>query len=169
MMIETPELFKKAAEKCGFIRETYNESKMPTSIQNAVILPFFGDLKGSFVLSTLLLKRYREEIKSSKYFILCSWPGFGHLFKDHVDEYWSVKDYSSLSKLYSEASVFNNFSNIYLMYLKELNQHFYEVITADELLKYYSDGLTDEFMERFGSIKKHFPMIPSRGKDKVRL
>ena len=61
MMIETPELFKKAAEKCGFIRETYNESKMPTSIQNAVILPFFGDLKGSFVLSTLLLKRYREE------------------------------------------------------------------------------------------------------------
>lgn len=162
-MLETPEILKKAAEKCGFVRETYNESKMPTSIQNVVILPFFGDLKGSFVLSALLLKRYREEIKSSKYFILCSWPGFGHLFKDCVDEYWSVKDYSSLGKLYSEASVFNNFSNIYLMYLKELNQHFYEVITADELLKYYSDGLTDEFMERFGSIKKHFPMIPSRG------
>ena len=161
-MIETSELLKKSAEKCGLVRESYNESKIPTSIHNVIILPFFGDIKGSFVLSTLLLKRYREEIKSSKYFILCSWPGFGSLYKDCVDEYWSIKDNSSLGSLYSEAIGFHNHSDINLMYLKELNQHFYELITSNELIQYYNNGLTDYFMERFGSIKRHFPMVPSR-------
>jgi hypothetical protein len=162
-MIETSELLKKAAEKCNFIRESYNEAKIPTSIHNVCILPFFGDIKGTFVLSTLLLKRYRDEIKSSKYFILCSWPGFGSLYKDCVDEYWSIKDYSSLGQLYSESIGFCNESNINLMHLKDLNQYFYEVITSVELVKYYNDGLTDDFVERFGNIKRSLPMIPSRG------
>jgi len=162
-MLETPELLKKAAEKCGFVRESYNEAKIPTSIQNVCVLPFFGDVKGSFVLSTLLLKRYREEIKGSKYFIICSWPGHRFLYKDFIDEYWSIKDASVLSSFYSNASGFRNYSDVYLTYFKELNQCFYEVIGWEELDKYYLNGLTDEYEERFGDIKRSFPMIASRG------
>ena len=53
----------------------------------------FPDMRSSCVASALLLKRYREEIKGSKYFILVSWPGFGGLFP-FVNEYWEVSDES---------------------------------------------------------------------------
>lgn len=161
-MLEIPEFLKKSAENCGFVRESYNESKMPTTSRNITVLPFFGDSRADFVLSTLLLKRYREEIKGSKYFILCSWPGRKFLYP-FVDEYWSIKDLSTIREFYLESCGFRNNSDILLNYYKDLNQCFYEVLDIKELERFYNNGLTDDFMGAFHSIKRFLPMIPSKG------
>lgn len=161
-MLEIPEILRKSAENCGFVRETYNESKIPTTMQNVCILPFFGDHRASFVLSTLLLKRFREESKGSKYFVLCSWPGHRILYP-YVDEYWSIKDTANLKQLFSNSCRFQNTSDIVMNYFKDLNQCFYEIINIKEIEKFYKNGLTDDFMAWFRTIKRFFPMIPSKG------
>ena len=72
-MITTVDVIKKAADQCGFKRIKYNNNDIPTDISNVTILLFFGDIKYTFLASSLLMKRFKEESKGSKYFILCSW------------------------------------------------------------------------------------------------
>jgi hypothetical protein len=159
-MIDIPKFVKKAADKSGFIRESFDEANIPTSVSNICVLPFFGDLRSSFVLSSLLLKRYREEIKGSKYFILCSWPGHKMLYP-FVDEYWSVKDFSGLKEFFSRAYGFDNPDDAYLHYIQQLNQFFDDLVTVKDLEGYYSNGITKNFAGKFQKVLRTFPMIPS--------
>ena len=79
-MIDVNSFVKRAAEKSSFNRVRFQESNMPTNISNITVMPFFGDIRSTFILSSMLLHRYKEEKKGSKYFILCSWPGFESYF-----------------------------------------------------------------------------------------
>lgn len=158
--MDTNGLLKKAAEKCGAVRLRYREKNIPTSSDGVVVFPFFGDRRSSFVLSSLLLKRIKEEQKGSKYFVMVSWPGMEGLYP-YVDEYWQVDDESSLSKLRPGRSGFNNFSPMYSLIQRSLNQNFYDVISPDDLSEYYSCGVTKRFFERFKHIKLSLPAIPS--------
>lgn len=153
---------KKAAEKCGFNRERYDDRKIPTDPSNITVVPFFGDLRSMFVMASLLLKRYREEEKGSKYFIFCSWPGFQGLFP-YVDEYWGIADESLLKKFYSGAAQLRNKNNLCSTYYRNLNQYFFEdvVVPHETLSKYYGAGLTDEYHKRFKQIKRTLPLVPS--------
>jgi hypothetical protein len=160
-MIEIPQFLKNAADKCGFLRETFNEANIPTNASNICVLPFFGDLRTSFVLSSLLLRPYRQQAKGSKYFILCSWPGHKMLYP-FVDEYWSIKDFSHIGEFYACS---NNFSNdeADTVYIRQLNRFFDEVIFPQNLETFYSGGLKNYFFTVFPKIERHFPMIPSAG------
>lgn len=166
-MSQTIEFLKRASEKNGFIRERYEERKIPTEISQLTILPFFGDLESCFILSSLLLRRYREEIKGSKYFILLSWPGLAGLFP-YVDEYWSIADKGGVKSLYQQSEGFLNNSSSATLYLRSLNEHFRDVVDHREFQKYYSNGLTNDFFEKYKNIKVSLPMVPSTallGKD----
>lgn len=159
-MMDTQSVLKKAAEKCGASRLRYKERNMPTSVEGVVAFPFFGDRRSSFILSSLLLRRIKEEQKSSKYFVLISWPGNEGLYP-YVDEYWQIEDESSLSKLRPSQSGFDNTSSFYALIQKALNQHFYDVLSPQDLTSYYSAGLNKEFFDRFKHIKVSLPSIPS--------
>jgi hypothetical protein len=159
-MIDTQNILKKAAEKCGASRVRYKDRNVPTSVEGVVVLPFFGDRRSSFVLSSLLLRRIKEEQKGSKYFVMLSWPGHEALYP-YVDEYWQIEDESSLSKLMSGRDGFDNNSSFMALLNKSLNQYFYDVMAQNDISAYYRNGLTKEFMERFKHVKVSLPSIPS--------
>ena len=112
---------KRAADKCGFNRDVFTDNNVPTSHANVVFVPFLGDLKSMFTLSSTILKPYKES-RSSKYLIMGSWPGCQGLFP-YVDEYWSIKE-SNISKLASNAISHYNNSDVYALYLRNLNDWF---------------------------------------------
>ena len=67
-------ILQRAAEKAGVKRTRYEDQKVPASIDNVCVLPFFGDLRSTCVLSSFLLKRYREESKGSKFSLCVAGP-----------------------------------------------------------------------------------------------
>ena len=166
-MNSVAEFLKKSADRNGFTRERFEERKIPTDHSNLIIMPFFGDLRSSVVLSSVLLNRYREEIKNSKYFILASWPGMQGLFP-YVDEYWSINDESQIKRFFENAECFRNQSDLATMYNRNLNEFFREVVDHREFTPYYHNGFSNRFFEKFMSTKRFLPFVPSStslGKD----
>lgn len=159
-MIDVNISLKKAASSCGLKRVRYIEKNIPTSIENVVVFVFFGDHRSNSILSSILLKRIKEESKSSKYFILVSWPGNEGIYP-FVDEYWQVEEGASLSKLKNEVNGFSNNSSVFTLMLKSLNQYFYDVMTDSDLSCYYDNGIKKYFFESFKHIKVNLPALPS--------
>lgn len=158
--MDTIEIIKKAAEKGTLERIRYLENNVPTSMSSISVLPFFGDLRSTLILSAMLLKRYREEAKGSKYFILCSWPGYEGLFP-YVDEYWTIKDKSLVKIMASQTKDFSNNSETFVSVIRNLNHFFEDVLDPSLFEAYYDKGIKQEFWNKFKHIKRYFPSIPS--------
>ena len=139
--MDTNSVLKKAADKTGLTRVRYRERNMPTSVEGVTVFPFFGDHRSSFVLSSVLLRRIKEEAKSSKYFVLVSWPGHEGLFP-YVDEYWQVQDEGIMDRLTAGVDGFENSSAAMTLITRGLNQYFYDVMTSSDINSYYENGLT---------------------------
>ena len=166
-MSSVVEFLNRSAERNGFVRERFEERKIPTEHTNLVVMPFFGDLRSMTVMSSLLLQRYRQEVKNSKYFILASWPGFQGLFP-YVDEYWAMSDEAVLKQFYEQSDGLRNKSDMATIYTRNLNEFFRDVIDYKEIAPFYGNGLTDKFFEKFKTPKRFLPFIPSStvlGKD----
>lgn len=161
-MIDISGFVAKASERCGFVRERFNDRNLPTDPANICVMPFFGDIRTLFVLSSLLLKRYVEQDKSSKYFILCSWPGFQGLFP-YISEYWGIEDEALVRRLYPEAAQFRNKSDAVSGIYRNLNQFFFEdvVIPVDVFTNCYGHGIQDGFWQKYERIKRTLPLVPS--------
>lgn len=159
-MNSVADFLKRAADRNGFNRDRFEERKIPTDFSNVCILPFFGDLRTAFILSSFILPRYRREIKSSKYFILASWPGLQSMFPC-VDEYWSINDFAQIKKIYQNSSGFLNLSDLNVIFLRNLNEFFRDVIDANDLLSFYKDGFTNKFFEKFKNVERYLPFIAS--------
>jgi hypothetical protein len=153
-------ILKRAAEKSGFTRFRYKERNIPTSVENVTVLPFFGDRRSSFVLSSLLLRRIKEELKGSRYFVLASWPGDEGLYP-YVDEYWQVEDLSSMESLKEGCRGFSNSSSFVPIFNRSLNQYFYDVMSEVDIAQFYDGGLKSDFFDRFRHVKVYLPSIPS--------
>lgn len=154
------EFLRRAADRNGFRRERFEEKKIPTDHSSLVLMPFFGDLRSMFVLSSLLLHRYREEVKGSKYFILASWPGFQGLFP-YVDEYWAVTDEAHMRKFYEQAEGFRNKSDMATIYTRNLNEFFRDVVDYRDIQPYYNNHFLSEFFKQFKDTKRFLPFVPS--------
>src|SRR5690606_17663949 len=100
--------------------------------------------------------RYREEVKGSKYFILCSWPGYEDIFP-YVDEYWSVSNLD----FYNNAEGFCNRSDIAVRIQRNLNYFFEDVAADDVFSQFYQNGLTKGFFDRFKHIRRFLPSVAS--------
>ena len=155
-------LIAKAAEKTGFQRDTFKADNIPTDPSNITVAPFFGDIRSSFILSSLLLHRYKEQDKPSKYLIVCGWPGLSCLFP-YVDEYWSIQNDSHAKKLYLNATGFTNKSELVGQYYRNLNQYFFEdVVSLDtQFQPYYDKCLTNDFWGKYKQVKRFLPSVPS--------
>jgi len=166
-MSSVVEFLKRSAERNGFVRERFEERKIPTDHSNLIVMPFFGDLRSTMVMSSLLLQRYRQEVKNSKYFILASWPGFQGIFP-YVDEYWAINDEAHIKKFYEQSDGFRNKSDLTTIYTRNLNEFFRDVVDYKELIPYYQNGFTSKFFEKFSTTKRFLPFVPSStvlGKD----
>lgn len=159
-MTEVGDFLKRAADHNGFHRDRFEEKRIPTDHSNLIIMSFWGDIRSMCVASSLLMHRYCQEMKGSKYFILASWPGFQGLFP-YVDEYWSLTDDANLKKFYEPAEELRNKSDLSIIHLRNLNEFFRNVIDYRELLPFYKNGLTNSFFSKFQETKVFLPFIPS--------
>jgi hypothetical protein len=153
-------ILKRAAEKGDFTRTRYVERDIPNSMSNITIMSYFGDMKSAFVLSSIFLKRYRQEMKGSKYFVLCSWPGMEGFFP-YVNEYWTPNNQSLVQNLFKEADGFDNKSKAMENLSRNLNHFFEEVVDFSIINPYYNKGLTREFFDKFKHVKVFLPAVPS--------
>lgn len=160
MSTSVVDFLKRAADRNGFVRDRFEERKIPTDHSNLVIMPFFGDLRSMCVMSSLLLHRYRYETKSSKYFIVASWPGFQGLFP-YADEYWSLTDETVLKNFYEQSEGLRNKSDLTTIYTRNLNEFFQEVVDYRVLSDCYSNGFLDRFFARYENTKRFLPFVPS--------
>ena len=160
-MRNVSEILKDAADTCKLNRVRYSDDNTPTSMSNVCIFPFFGDIRSTVVLSSLILQRYKEEIKNSKYFILCSCPGYEDIFP-YVDEYWTIKG-ETVRTLMSRATGFDNKSEAHAINVRNLTRFFSSdsMITKEDIAEYYSQGITQKFFDSFKHIKCYKPNLPS--------
>jgi len=159
--ISVPEYFKLAAEKTGFVREHYTEAEMPTTMSNVTVLPFFGDYRSQFILTTLLLHRYLGTVKAGRYFVLASYPGLGGLFP-YVDEYWSIADQAVAAEMQEKATGFDTASDRNVVFRRSLREYFKDIITwRDDLAHYYDCGLTSGFFDTFHEPQVALPALRS--------
>lgn len=159
-MLNVIEILERAAERANLSRTRYIERDIPTTVSAVTLMPFFGDLRSTFMLSSFLLKRYKEVVKDSRYFILVSWPGHEGFFP-YVDEYWTVQDESILPKLFSNAKGLRNESELITLMHRNLNYFFEDVVGFESLESYYDCGFTEKFFEDFETVRSFLPAVPS--------
>lgn len=159
-MFEIGEYIKRNAKKCGFTRESFADKNMPTHPSNFVVMPFFGDMKSTFMLSSYLLREYKKKHKE-KYLILCSWPGFHGLFP-YVDEYWCHSDMSAVKTLALGANNGYNETDLATGISRNLNEVFSDVLNYQrDFRSYYDCGFTKNYWEVFGEVNRYLPEVPS--------
>lgn len=160
MVDSVPSFIKRAAERTGFRRERYIERNMPTAFDNVVVLPFYGDMRSEFVLSSLLLHRVRN-LFASKYLIVCSYPGRDGLYPC-ADEYWSFQDETVVRSLADGAVGFGNSESDHLLFQEQhLNRFFENVLHVEDWYKYYHRGFNKLFFDEFKWVVYNLPSIPS--------
>lgn len=160
-MSEVADYIKRAATRCGFKREYYLEKNIPTQPSNVVALPFYGDLRSTFIFSSLILRRFKETNKD-KYLVLCSWPGMQGLFP-YVDEFWSIEDESVTKGLATEANNFYNTANLATEITRGLAEVL-NVVTMRDLKDLYDNGFTQKYWQTYNDIRRFLPEIPSTSK-----
>ena len=150
----------RAADKCGFVRQRYIDSKIPTTRDNICIIPFFGDFRATAILSSLLIKRYKNKYRN-KYIIICSWEECSGLFP-YADEYWILKDKSNYKLLSTGADDFSNVSNVEPSIRRNLNEFFDNVVTYENYFKeFYDNGLTNSYWKTYENLEVWLPGLPS--------
>lgn len=153
-------VLQRAADRGGFSRTKYVEKDFPLDMSDITVMVFFGDLRSTFIMSSILLKRYREEMKGSKYFILITWPGYECLFP-YVNEYWTIRDKGILRKFQSESNGFYNTSQYTTLYRRNLNHFFEDVVDFAVIEPYYKNGIVQDFWDRFKHVTVTMPSVPS--------
>lgn len=157
-MNSVSDFLKRASQRNGFVRERYEERSIPTEYGDVCVMPFFGDFQSLFLLSSMFLPRFRRRQKSSKYFILCSYPGMASLFPG-VDEYWGFSDEGQIGRIYEKAVGHQNHSDIVGVYKRNLNEFFRNVVDADDVFASYNNGLTKDFTQE--EVEVFLPFVPS--------
>ena len=160
-MTQVSDFIKRMAARSGFRREFFIEKNVPTALSSVMVVPFYGDIRSTFNLSSFLLKQYKEKNKDL-YVIMCSWPGFQGLFP-YIDEYWTLEDETTAKTLASEANNLYNSSGL----ATEVNRGLLEmtnILTAKDFKAWHNDGFTKKYWDDFTEIKRYLPDVPSSSK-----
>jgi hypothetical protein len=155
---QTSEFLKRASERLKFKRGFFKEKNIPTTSSNIIAVPFYGDLRSLFILSSFLLKPYKD-LHKDKYVILCSWPGFHEMFS-YVDEYWTLNDEGTVKILAMDVDNFCNKGNAFA----EIQRGLFDcmnIITINDLSSFYNQGFTKEYRDTFGGVMRFLPDISS--------
>lgn len=157
-MTNVADYIERGARRSGFRRSSFVERNIPTVPSNVVVLPFYGDIRSTFILSSFILKEYKR-LNPNKYLILCTWPGFRSFFT-YVDEFWTMDDTSVLKGLALGANNFYNSSDLGSQVCKNLLESF-DIITYSDLKKYFNDGFGPAYWSEVGEPRRFLPQIQS--------
>lgn len=159
--MNTVEFLELAAQRIKFTRKKYDNQVVPSDLDDIIVVPFFGDIKHICILSSFILNNYKR-VKSSKYIILLSYPGFDQIFP-YVDEYWQPTDYSQIKQIFFNSNYFENKSEFYLNLFRSLNENFRTVLSCDIFKSLYNNKFQESYWTEFGKdeAKVFVPMIPS--------
>lgn len=160
MINTTVEFLKRASERNGFSRERFEEKNIPDDPSSITVFPFFGDYRTLLFLNGTFFHRFRHENKNSKYFILASWPGFQGVCS-FADEYWGINDFAHLKQIYEGAEGTTNKSNYVSTFYRYLNEFFKDVYLERNFCDFYSNGLTNNFFQKYTDTKIFLPFVPS--------
>jgi hypothetical protein len=160
-------LLLKASERLNFTREKFIEKQQPTESDSLLAVINFGDLHSTFVLSSILLKNWKEQLKSSKYLVVCGWKGQQNLFP-YADEYWSPPN-NNIKSVLNSAKGFKNYSDTSTVWLQTLNEYFPETADFRKIVDpYYNLGFNENFWKTYNKPSFIMPAISSSavlGKD----
>ena len=158
-MNNTASFIKRTTDKLGFRRDFYVEKNIPEVMSNIVIIPFYADIRSTFILSSFLFNQYKRA-NSDKYIIVCSWTGWQKMFP-YADEFWSLTDRSQIRGLVDTAASMSNNSATNNTLTRNLLQHFENVVLYESLQEYYKDGFKAKYIKEFGSIRYWLPEVPA--------
>lgn len=150
---------ERAAKRTGFKREYFLEKNLPTLASNIVVYPLFGDIRTTFVLSSVLMNRFKDAGKG-KYHIMASWPGMRGLFP-YMDEYWSISDNSLVKSIALNANNFYNDASVVPEITRSFIEVFSDVRTLRDVGMYYKDGFEQTFWDEFKDVYRFLPDVPS--------
>lgn len=154
-MSEVLDFINRVLDKTKIKRELFSDNKAPETVHNLRVVPFFGDIKSEFLLSTTLLRK----IFPNDYLVVYSWPGHYGIY-DQIDEFWSPQDENTLEGLARAVNGFDNDKGD--LYERLLLRYFDKVsVPSDFVSKYYSKGFTSEYFKQFQKIEYNLPSIPS--------
>lgn len=157
--MKTNEILDNISKKLNLNRCWYNEGDIPTSSSNICIYCVLGDIKSISINSMILCKRFKDEIKSSKYFIVLSWDGMQSLFP-YANEFWSLSKKTTESS-FNKSNGFLNESPAIVQTIRDLNWYFEDIVNNKEIEEYYKSGIKKSFFEKFKHIKVYKPSISS--------
>lgn len=149
----------KALERSKLQRERFTQSKVPESLANLVVVPFFGDMRSEFIFSTLILNHFKQKNIMS-YLAVCSWPGHHGLYP-YADEYWSFPDEATLVDFCQSADGFKNekanvCERILLRFFDQVRS-----VDMDIIPSYYNQGLTAQYLKECQDVLYSLPSVPS--------
>lgn len=150
---------QRSADRSGFARVRYVDANVPSLPSNIIMIPCFGDIRSTCILASFVLNNYKRA-NPSKYVICCSWSGWDHVFP-YVDEFWTFRDPSILHTLSNHALNLFNESDVFTQTIRTLNQHFENVVTPDDLSRYFDNSLQSTYWEEFKEPLRYLPEIPS--------
>jgi hypothetical protein len=153
------EFLTRAAKTMGFRRDAYVEKNMPNVTSNLMVVPFFGDMRSTIILSMFVLKPLRE-LYREKYLIVVSWPGYEALFP-YADEFWTLDDQGVVKILATGADNFSNSADLSTDLTRRLIEHFSHVVRYSDIKQYYFNGFQKKYWDDFGGIKRFFPEVAS--------
>ena len=151
------DFLKITSRKLNFNREKYIEKNIPNNFDQITVLFHMGDLRNTFSLSSMILPKFRKELKSLRYFIVFGYAGFSSLFP-YADEYWSF-DKENFSRVYNQSFGFENLSDLKTIYLRHLNENFREVIKSETFNDIYNHYFLKRYWEKNKSIRIILPQI----------
>jgi hypothetical protein len=158
-MSDINEFLARAAERCGFTRETYSTELIPKTHDKIIVIPFFGNTRGEFIFSSLIFPRLMESSFSNRYVIVATHAERAFLY-NQASEVWGVQGEDMIDNIEEKSDLFTGNINFENQFIRSLNRFFPNVYNSEELNKYYKNGLTNFYFSNFGGGKIWYPAVP---------
>ena len=148
-MSEIIDFISRATTRLRLNREVFSEKSVPDSLSKVRIIPFFGDIKSEFILSSLILPHlFRKD-----YIIVCSFSGHWGIYQDNINEFWSISDGDAADAVRNPDN--NTHEKLLLRYFENVS------LPSEFVPPYFSDGFTSKYFNEFKDIEYNLPSIPS--------
>lgn len=161
------DFLSRAASRCGFSRDSYTEKLVPASHDKISVIPFFGDLYGELVFSSLLYRRLLDAEPVGRYTIIATHPGRSFLYPEAA-EVWGISGESVYDDLFAGADALKADSSRLSYIYQSLNRFFPKVNDMAVVDKWYARGLTGHYLDSFGKVLVDWPPVVGARPETVR-
>jgi hypothetical protein len=132
-------------KKIGLIREKNPKSFKQIFLDKIRIFVNFGDLPSSLSFGNIVLPKLTE---GNHYNVVLTWKGTSAFYPE-ADEVWYLDRGYILGDFYSKSKGLSNDSTNIQILMRSLNEHFVNVSHIAAYNKYFTNGITNLFLNEF--------------------